>query len=146
MIRISIVLILALAMFMSVGPSQALDLDMSEELKKIELAEKMHEFRPTHKQVNQAIDKIATRYPVQKRESFKLAMRRTLNYKAVEKISIDAMVETYSLKELEAMVEYYSKEEARSASEKYEDYASKVQPELIRMIDKAMMRVKAGEN
>jgi|GEM_PF-5610078 len=114
--------------------------------RKVELATKMHMFRPSKTQVDIAIAQIASRYPLTQAESFKSAMRRILNYKAIEKISIDAMVETYSTAELEAMVEYYAKPEAQSAAEKYQSYAGKVQPELIKMIDKAMMRLKAAEN
>ncbi len=114
--------------------------------RKIELATEMHKFRPSKIQVNSAIDQIASAYPSSTREAFKTSMRRVLNYKAIEKISIDAMAETYTQEELEAMVGYYSKPEAQSATEKYSDYAGKVRPELIKMIDKAMMRIKTGEN
>jgi hypothetical protein len=67
-----------------------------------------------------------------------------LNYEALEKISIDAMAETYTVAELEAMNEYYSKPEAKSAQPKYSNYANKVFPEITRMLDEAVMRVRTG--
>ncbi len=112
--------------------------------RRLELSQKMHEYLPARDQVYAAIDKVAAAQPPAQRETFRSAMRRALNYKAIEKISIDAMVETYSIEELEAMVEYYSKPEARSASQKTSEYSAKVYPEIIRMLDQAMMRVRTG--
>lgn len=108
------------------------------------LAEKMHKFRPVREQVNSAIDQYAQTQPPQQREAFKTTMRNVLNYKALEKISTDAYADTFTLKELESMVEYYSKPEARSASDKFDDYAGLVYPEIIRMLDKALIRVRTG--
>lgn len=114
--------------------------------KRIELAKKMHEIRPTRDQVNAAIDQAAMTQPEQEREAFKSAMREVLNYRAIEKISIDAMADTFTAEELQAMVDYYSKPEAKSAGDKEGAYRAKVYPEIIRMLDAAMMRVRTGGN
>lgn len=112
---------------------------------KIELAKKMHAIRPTQEQVDSAVNRAAMSLPESDRGKFTTAMRSMLNYNAIERISIDAMVEIYSLKELESMVEYFSKPEAISASKKVSDWAQKVQPEIIHMIDRAMMRIRTGQ-
>lgn len=112
--------------------------------KKVALAKKMHEIRPTADQVDSAVARASMGLPPQDRENFVMSMRSILNYNAIEKISIDAMVATYTLIELESMVEYYSKPEAQSASEKIFHWGGKVQPEIINMIDKAMMRLRTG--
>lgn len=108
------------------------------------LAEQMHKFRPVREQINRAIDQYAQTQAPNQREGFKTAMRNVLNYRALEKISTDAYAETFTLKELEAMVEYYSKPEARSASDKFDAYAGIVFPEITRMLDKALIRVRTG--
>lgn len=113
--------------------------------KRLELATKMHEIRPTKTQVLQAIAVVAQRVPEDKRQAFESSLANSLDFKAVEKISIDSMVETFTEEELAAMVEYYSKPEAQSASDKLTQYQQKVGPEIIRMIDKAMMKVKTGQ-
>lgn len=113
--------------------------------KRIELAEKMHELRPTRDQVYTAIDQFAQSRPEAERDGFKAAMRNAFNVKTLEKISINAYAETYTVEELEAMVEYYSKPAAISAAAKSEDYASIVYPEIIRMLDRAAMRVRTGK-
>lgn len=113
--------------------------------KKIALAKQMHQIRPTREQVDSAILRAAQNLPPAQQSSFITSMTSILNYNAIERISIDAMVETYSLKELEAMVAYYSLPEAISASKKTRFWAGKVQPEIVRMIDKAMIRVRTGQ-
>lgn len=148
--RSSPFLILPLSIFVLLGGlasaiAQGENVSVDETLQqKTELARQMHQFRPVQDQVNGAVDAVARMQPPADREAFRVAMRRVLNYKAIERVSIDAMVDTYTLEELEAMVEYYSKPEARSASEKFDTYAGKVQPEIVRMIDAAIMRVKTG--
>lgn len=112
--------------------------------KRLELARKMHEINPARDQINAAIDQAAESQPEQEREAFKTAMRSVLNFQAIEKISIDAMAEVYTERELQAMVNYYSLPEAKSAGEKQMKYSEKVYPEIIRMLDQAMMRVRTG--
>lgn len=113
--------------------------------RKLELANKMHQVRPTRTQVDSAVDRAALNLPARDQKPFRQAMRSILNYNAIERISIDAMVSTYTLKELETMVEYYSKPEAISASRKIGFWATEVQPEIRRMIDRAMIRIRTGQ-
>jgi hypothetical protein len=114
--------------------------------KRLELAKKMHEIRPSKDQVNAAIDVTAARLPQPEQEPFKSRMRSILNYRAIEKISIDAMASTFTVEELQAMVDCYGKPEAKSASDKMEAYQAIVGPELVKMIDQAMMRTRTGGN
>jgi len=112
---------------------------------RIALAKKMHELRPVREQVEQAINQYAQTRPQGERESFKSTMRNVFNMRALEKISIDAYAETFTAPELSAMVEYYSKPEAISAGEKFDNYAGIVYPEIVRMLDRAAIRVRTGE-
>lgn len=125
-------------------PAAAQGQDMGSPEKRLELAQKMHEFRPAREQVDSAIETVSQRLPEAERAAFRTSMQSVLNYKAIEKISIDAMAETFTEAELEAMVEYYSKPEARSVTDKYPQYQQKVAPEIVKMIDRAMMRARTG--
>ncbi len=129
----------------SLAQAMAENEDEAMLVKKLELAKAMHKIRPTREQVNSAVRRASLNLPQQERVSFVMAMGSMLNYNAIERISVDAMVETYSYKELEAMVEYFSKPEAKSASKKVPSWAMKVHPEIVRMIDRAMMRLKTGQ-
>lgn len=134
------------ASFLIAFPAAAQDAapDMGSLDRRVELATKMHELRPAREQVDNAVEAVARRMPEDKRDAFRADMKKALDYKAVEKASIDAMAETFSEKELEAMVEYYSKPEARSISEKYSLYQARVSPQIVKMLDKAMMDAKTG--
>ncbi len=109
-----------------------------------QLAKQMHELRPIEKQVNATIANVAAvKYPVgQSRDNFAEALRRGINYKAINKISIDAMVEVYTIEELGAMVAYYSNPVAVSATDKNGEWARKVSPEIGKMLDKAIMNLR----
>ena len=113
--------------------------------KKISLAKDMHKIRSTRDQVNSAVLRASLSLPANQRASFIGAMKGMLNYNAIERISLDAMIETYTLKELDSMVEYYRKPEAKSASDKVLSWARVIQPEIVHMIDKAMMRIRTGQ-
>lgn len=113
--------------------------------KKIILAQKMHEIRPVRVQVDAAVNRAAQNLLEPDRQNFVVAMRSMLNYNAIERISTDAMIDTYTLVELESMVDYFSKPEARSASTKVNSWARSVHPEIVKMIDRAMMRIKTGQ-
>ena len=108
------------------------------------LAKEMHEIRPAAEQVDSAIDSVALKMQQASREGFKSKMRNLLDYRAIERISVSAMAETYTLEELEAMIEYYSKPEAQSALDKTAVYQQKVAPEIVRMIDRAVMQMRTG--
>ena len=111
------------------------------------LAERMLEFRPAHKQLRSALDKYISNYLVKYSETeqqiFRTSILKSLNDKALEKITIDAYAEIFTLKELEAMTEFYAKPEARSASDKHGQMNARITPEIIRMLDQALMKMKA---
>ncbi len=113
--------------------------------KRIELAKKMHEINPVRDQVDRALEQVAETRPPSERDEFVKKMVEALNYKAIEKASIDAMVETYTAEELQAMVNYYGSPEGQSIKKKYPDWAAKVMPEITRMLDVTYMRLRTGQ-
>lgn len=112
--------------------------------RRLAIAEKIQNLRPAQERIESAIERYTSRIEPAKREVYRSALRNVFNYKALEKISIDAYAEIYTEEELEAMLEYYSKPAAKTAAEKSGEYTSRVYPEIIRMLDRAMMRVKTG--
>lgn len=126
------------------NPALAQDDDKGNLDRRIELAKQWHQYISVRDQVDAAIEQAAQGQPEKDREAFKSAMRSALNYQALEKISVDALVDTYTEAELQAMVDYNSKPEAQSARKKEPEYAKKVYPEIVRMLDKAMMQARTG--
>lgn len=113
--------------------------------RRVELATEMHKLRPTAEQVDAAVESVSRQLPPEQASNFKVNAGNLLNYRAIEKISINAMAETFTTGELESMVEYYSKPEAKSIAGKYETYQQKVGPEIVKMIDRAIMRMRTGD-
>lgn len=112
--------------------------------RRLELSKEMHKLRPAAEQIDTAIASVASQMPAAQAEAFKANIGNLLNYRAIEQISINAMAETFTLEELEAMVEYNSKPEAASIAQKYGAYQQIVSPEIVRMIDRAIMRMRTG--
>ncbi|GJL84447.1 MAG: hypothetical protein DHS20C02_02220 [Micavibrio sp.] len=130
--------------FVISSPVMAQEADDASFDSRLELAEKMQALNPARAQVSKAIEKYVASLPAKERDVYRAALGNIINYKALEKISVDAYAETFTEAELAAMVEYYSKPEAVSARDKHSEWGKKVYPEIIRMLDKAMMRVKTG--
>lgn len=142
----NIILKTVFLIFLALGPvSSVYAQKVDENLeRRLELAHEMQDLRPVRAQVEAAIDQYILRISPAQRESYRVALRDILNYKALEKISVDAYAEVFTAEELEIMVDYYSKPEAQSASDKAGQYAAIVYPEIVRMLDKAMMKAKTG--
>lgn len=109
------------------------------------LAKKMNELNPAADQINAAIEQVSINVPARERPAFTLALRKILDFNALEEESIKAMATVFTENELKAMVEYYSKPEAKSISAKMMDYQKLVAPKITRMLDEAMMKVRTGE-
>lgn len=112
--------------------------------RRLELAEKMQSLNPARDQVNAAIDRYLERLAPADRDAYRAALQNVLNYQALERIAVDAYAEIFTEAELAAMVEYHSKPEAISARAKQDQWGKKVYPEIIRLMDQAMMRVRTG--
>lgn len=110
-----------------------------------ELSARMNAIRPAREQIDAAIEQVArSGVPADEQQGFILSLQRIIDYKALEKASVEAMAETFTAAELKAMVEYYDKPEARSASEKFPDYQKKIEPLVYQMLDRAVMQMRTG--
>lgn len=112
---------------------------------RLEIAKQIQEVRPVKEQVDNAIEQyLSTQVAPPQRESYRRALQKVVSYRALEKISADAYAETFTEEELSAMYEYYKKPESISAAKKVPQYTAIVLPEIARMLDRAMMRVRTG--
>ena len=113
---------------------------------RLALAQKMLNLQPVRDQVRSAIDQYIQTYMAGNspaaQEGFRSAMMAVLNYKTLERLSLDAYADIFTQEELAAMVEYYSKPEAISARAKLKDFNGRIYPEIIRMLDQALMRAR----
>ncbi len=112
--------------------------------RRLELAGQLQGVRPVKVQIDRAIDRYVERQSEATRAVDRMALQKTLNYKAIEKISVDAYAQVFTDAELEAMIAYYSTPESHAAEAKILDYRALVGPEIIRLMDQALIRAKIG--
>lgn len=112
--------------------------------RKIELAKEMHKIRPARTQVEEAVNQVGRNLPPLERDRFLKMVEKAFDYDALEKLSTDTMVELFTVPELEKMVDYFGSEEARAIEKKLPQYQEKIQPEIIRMLDAAMIADRTG--
>jgi hypothetical protein len=122
-------------------PAQTPPADLSQRLA---LARKINEITPIKGQIEAGVDHAAQRIPATKRETFKSRVMGAIDEQKLEESSINAMAQTFTLPELQRMYDYYSTPEAHAIAEKWPIYRQLVQPEIVRMMDKAMMEARTG--
>ena len=111
---------------------------------RLDLAREYHEYRPVKPQIDRAIENVAANLSEGAREEFTLAMQRMLNYPAIESLSVEIMADVYTKEELEVMVAYYKQPIAQAAADKAVDYQKRLGPEIVKILDRAMMEIRTG--
>lgn len=112
--------------------------------KRLELSKQMHVIWPVRPKVEAAIDVVGEQAPQAERARFKAAMRRAMDFEALETKSIETMADIFSVAEIEAMIAFYGSKEGRSVSFKTGDYEAALQPLLLQMVDKALLDTRLG--
>lgn len=130
-------------------PAYAEDNSDSDLKARLELAQRMLEIQPVRPQVEAAVDAYLqsnmVAFSTADREIFRSAMLNVINPAALEKVTLNSFADTYTRAELEAMVEYYEKPEARSAVKKQSEFTARVYPEIIKMLDQAVIRIRSAQ-
>ncbi len=111
---------------------------------RIALSKKMHDIWPVRPKIESAIDVVGEQAPATERARFKAAMRKAMDFNALETKSIETMADIFTVAEIEAMIEFYGSKEGRSVSFKTGDYEAALQPLLLQMIDKALLDTRLG--
>lgn len=114
--------------------------------KRLELAGKMHDIWPIRTRMESAIDSVSESFPEEKRAQIKAAMRKSIKYDELEEESTKAMADIFTVDELNAMIAFYGSEAGRSVSAKTGDYEKAITPVLTKMLDKAMLDIRTGQN
>ncbi len=112
--------------------------------RRIELATEMHKIRPAKAQVQDAVNQVGQSLPPMERDRFMKMVDRAFDYQKLEMLSINTMADLYTVPELEKMVSYFGSDEARSIEKKLPIYQQKIQPEIIKMLDSAMIEQRTG--
>jgi hypothetical protein len=120
----------------------AADADLEE---RTALATKMAELTPPSEAVNTVIRRIVASVPADQRAIAQKSMTESFEYQRFHDFVVKTMVDTFTTAELKEMVAYHSSPEAASIAQKMPGYERKIQPEMTRMIDTAMMVARTGK-
>lgn len=115
--------------------------DMQERLA---LAQKMHEIQPASQQIDIAVSRVAQQMPEADRKPFHDNIMAAIDNKKLEELSIKTMADIFTKEELTLMVGYFSSPQAKSISEKMPMYQDILNPEIMKMLDAAMMKARTG--
>jgi hypothetical protein len=111
---------------------------------RLALAQEMHQIRPLDDNIDLVIEQIAINFPEDRRDQFVARMMGQFDRGVLNRISTNAMAETFTTKELAAMVDYFGSPEGRAITDKMPVYQALIQPEILKLVDKAMMELRTG--
>ena len=112
---------------------------------KIRLATKLHDYRPAQEVLDQIIDVLIARYPEDRRPKIKERLTEMIDIYRIREITIRTMADIYTKEELELMIQFYGAPEYKSIAEKTQVYIQLVQPEIVKQIDAALLKMRVGD-
>ncbi len=128
-----------LAVVMSSGAVMAQDADGNIE-RKTELSEELHTVWGVRDDLKGLVDSIAEKIPAEKRSEFLDYMDEVMDYDAIQELSVNTAVETFTEAELEAMVDYYTSDLGQSAEQKKVRYNEALTPRVQSMMQTGMAK------
>lgn len=144
--RIAVIVFIALMLVAPIfAPRAAEQGSNGDMMRRTELSKEMHAIKPVKEQITAVINSIAEGVPEDKRAEFKQRMADEFDFKKLEETSVSAMAEVFTVAELERMIAYFGSAEAATIEEKMPIFQQLIQPEITRLVDKAMMTVRTGK-
>jgi hypothetical protein len=111
----------------------------------MELAKTMFDLTPPSEADDAAIKRIVANVPADQRDIARKGMTDAFEYGKFHDFVVKTMADTFTVAELKKMIAYHSSPEAASIAKKMPDYEAKVQPQLLRMLDVALMITRTGK-
>lgn len=104
----------------------------------------MADLSPPREVVEIAINQIISTAPAAEQQELRSKMTSAYDFDGFRQTVIKSMAETFSEAELQAMVDYNSRPEAKSIARKMSAYQSKIQPDMTKKLDVALMVARTG--
>lgn len=116
--------------------------DLQERLK---LSQELHDIRKIRDRINDMIEAMADAAAPEDRDGFIKYIGLKVDFDKLEQASITYAAETYTVPELKAMIAYFGSVDGQSAEAKGELYSAKINKDIMKEVDAAMMAAKLGE-
>jgi hypothetical protein len=102
--------------------------------KKFELAQEYSKLIPFDQEVDETINQISLQVPVAQRTQFRSILQRTIKVERLQTASEMALVDVFTVDELEALVAFNKTAEGKAIMAKMPSYQKRLQPVLESMV------------
>jgi len=96
---------------------------------------------PVQKMIDEMISGVKKTIPVEQQSEFDAFIRKTLRADFIERISVNGMVKTFTVREIDAMTAFYGTPEGRSIQNKMGTYMAEVMPEIQQEMVRALQEM-----
>ncbi|HSW51410.1 MAG TPA: DUF2059 domain-containing protein [Bryobacteraceae bacterium] len=96
---------------------------------------------PPMEMVGDSLNQLAGQIPEERREDFKKTLAEVVTSEKIEKITLDAIVKHFTVREINALAAFYGSPEGRSISRKFTAYMADVMPAIQHQLADAIEKV-----
>lgn len=105
---------------------------------RLEAARRYLKAVPPLELVQETVDQLAEKVPEDRREEFRKVLAQMVHSEHIEKITLEAIVKHFTVKEINALAAFYGSPEGRSISKKFNAYMADVMPAIQQELAGAM--------
>jgi len=142
---VSILLVVVLMVATTSLPVRAADRDDSPALREA-AAQRYLKAVPVQKMIDDMLAGVTKSIPTEQQAGFDAFIRKTLRPDFIEQVSIQAMVKTFTVQEIDAMTSFYASPEGRSVQAKMGTYMAEIMPLIQQEIVRAVQEMNAGND
>jgi hypothetical protein len=100
---------------------------------------------PPMEMVGETLNQLASQIPEERREEFKEALTQVVTSARIEKITMDAIVKHFTVREINALTAFYGSPEGRSISKKFTAYMADVMPAIQQELSDVIEKIHKDE-
>lgn len=105
---------------------------------RLEAARRYLKAVPPLELVKETVDQLAEKVPEDRREEFRKVLAQMVHSEHIEKITLEAIVKHFTVREINALAAFYGSPEGRSISRKFNAYMADVMPAIQQELAGAM--------
>ncbi len=96
---------------------------------------------PPTELVADTLDRVAAQVPEDRREEFKKALAKVVKSERIEKLTREALVKHFTVREINALTAFYGSPEGRSITKKFGAYLADVMPAMQEELSSAIEEI-----
>ncbi|RPI16503.1 MAG: DUF2059 domain-containing protein [Acidobacteriales bacterium] len=96
---------------------------------------------PPSELVADTLDRVASQVPDDRREEFKKALAKVVKSERIEKLTREALIKHFTVREINALTAFYGSPEGRSITKKFGAYLADVMPAMQQELSNAIEEI-----